>query len=584
MNKLSYKQIYLDVPPVLDSSQSIALDLELSGLREEQLHRPAGNFVSLAGCFDGENVYLIQDEELVQQFMDNIKEATWIFHNSTFDIGHLKRWATFPEVQIRDTLLIDKILWSDYYENFGLNDLVRRYLKKYMAKDVRAEFSELEGRMTNEQIEYAALDVIGTWLVDKEQQKILDKKDQLVWEKIDMPMVWIATSLAGFPVNKDGWMKVSDKYKERKLEIEDELGRKYGHTELKKRGRGKSREEYEEFVPFNPSSPSQVLKLLQEQGLNISSTGDEVLAPFVEENDTVAKIVEYRGVAKRYSTYGEVYLEKFVEPDGKIYPSLNVSGAATGRSSCRSPNLQQIPNDEEYRDNFIAGEGKKLIVADYSSQEPRIFAYLTQDPTLIEIINSGLDIYCEVAKFAFNETITKADKKRRNHIKSLVLGLMYGLSPYGFAVQNEVSLEEAEGDFNRFFEAFPVAAKWVEDRQNYNPKYTLTILGRKCHLHPYNSQRKRNILNNPIQGTAADMTKLAMREFRKECIANFGEDRVAMIIPIHDEIVAICDEDIAAEVQECMQSTMISVAEKIHPGIVASVDAKISDSWWEGKK
>jgi len=579
MKTLECKQVYLSLPPVLGEGDVVSLDLELSGLREEQLHRPAGKFVSLACSFDGETAYLIEDDSDIPQFLENISKATWVFHNATFDIAHTRRWSVLNERPIRDTMLIEKILFSDYYDNFGLNDLVRRYLGCYMEKDVRKEFHAHEGKMTQEQIDYAALDVIGTWLVDREQQKLVEDIDRRVWEKIDMPTVWISVGLSGFPVDVKKWMSISETHKAKKEEIEAELGKKYGHVEKKMSGRGKNKIEVEEFIPFNPASPAQVLKLLNSHGIPVESTGDEVLAPYADK-PLVATILDYRNAAKKFSTYGEDYL-KFVEPDGKIYSSLNVLGASTGRMSSRSPNMQQIPRGQEYRECFIAGQGKKLIIADYSSQEPRIFAYLTQDPKLIEIINSGQDIYCAVADFAFGEKITKKDKERRNQIKSLVLGLMYGLSPYGFAIQNEVELEVAQEDFDRFFAAFPKAANWVKQKQSVNTKFTTTLLGRKCHLHPYNSQWKRNALNNPIQGSGSDMLKLAMREFKRGCIADFGEDRVGMIMPVHDEIVAWCDESIAEDVRKCLEDTMVSVAEKMHKGIKANVEAHIADSWAE---
>lgn len=580
MKTLQCREIIKDLPPKLSKTDTCAIDLELSGLRDEQLHRPAGNFVSLAASFDGETAYIIFDETEIQEFLDNISEALWVFHNSTFDIGHLRRWANVEERPIRDTMLIEKILWADYYDSFGLNDLVRRYLKLYMPKFVRKEFKSLEGEMTKEQIEYAAGDVIGTWLVDQEQQKIMDSPARLVWEKIDMPTVWTSVGLSGFAFDKKRWQTLAEEYENKKNEIEKRLGKKYGTTVKRMRGRGKARAEVEEFVPFNPASPVQVLNLLNSQGLNIKSTGDEIISPFAPDNETVRDILDYRTYAKRVSTYGNGYL-KFVEPDGCIYSSLNVIGSATGRMSSSSPNLQQVPRLEDYRSCFVAGTGKKLIIADYSTQEPRIFAYLSMDEALMEIFRSGEDLYCTVAKLAFGETITKKDKERRNQVKSLVLGLMYGLSPYGFAVQNEVELETAQEDFDRFFAAFPQAARWVEKQQTMRKENTVTVLGRKCYLHPYNAQWKRNALNNPIQGTAADMIKLAMREFRQNCGQFLENGRVGIILPVHDEIVLWANEDVAEEVARCLENTMVTVAEKIHKGIPAIVEAHIADTWAE---
>lgn len=578
MKTLECREIIRGLPPILKETDVIALDLELSGLRDEQLHRPAGRMTSLAGSFDGETAYIVFEEDEVAEFMQRIDKATHVYHNATFDLGHLRRWARIQERKnLRDTMLIEKAMFSDYYDDFGLNDLVRRYLGCYMPKDVRKEFHNLEGAMTDEQVQYAALDVIGTWLVDKEQQKILEQKDRLIWERVDLPTVWTSIDLSGFAVDKEKWFDIADRNQEIVDRVETELGQKYGKTIKKMAGRGKARAEVDEFVPFNPASPAQVKEVLRLQGIEVSSTGDDELSPH-KGNSFVDLILEYRVAAKKVSTYGKSYM-KFVEDDGRIYPSLQVIGASSGRNSCRSPNLQQIPRLTEFRECFIAGHRRKLIIADYSAQEPRIFASICKDEKLMEIFNSGKDIYCEVAHVAFQEEITKKDKERRNQIKALVLGLIYGLSPYGFARDNDVSQEVAEDMFNAFFAAFPQAAQWVKDQQLVNKGFTRTILGRKCYLHPYNAQWKRNALNNPMQGSGADMTKLAMKEFRKVNRQLIEHNRVGIILPVHDEIILWCDEDIAEEMKVSLEDCMIRIAEMVHVGIPAVVEAHIGSSW-----
>lgn len=581
MNILSFKEIKMELPPVAQESEIWALDTELSGLNENQLHRPYGRLTSLAGTCDGETVYIIFGSDEVSEFLQRIEKATWVMHNATFDIGHLRRWAAIPERKnLRDTMLIEKVMFSDYYDDFGLDDLVRRYLRCYMPKGVRKEFHELEGAMTKEQIEYAALDVIGTWLVDREQQKIIETKDRLIWERVDLPTIWTSLDLSGFTVDTDKWFELAEHNQEIVDRIEEELGKKYGKSVKKMSGRGKNRKEIEEFVPFNPASSTQVLVLLKEQGLEVSSTGDDAISPYRNSNEFVAKILEYRGAAKKVSTYGKSYM-KFVEEDGRIYPSLQVIGASSGRNSCRAPNLQQIIRSGDYRSCFVAGRGKKLIIADYSAQEPRIFASICKDGALLEIFNSGKDIYCEVARVAFRENITKQDKERRNQIKALVLGLIYGLSPYGFARDNEVDQETAEDMFDKFFDAFPTASQWVKDQQLYNKGIARSVLGRKGHLHPYNAQWKRNALNFPMQSSGADMTKLAMKEFRKVNRDMLQVGRVGIVLPVHDEIILWCVDDIAEDMKKSLENCMCKVASLIHVGVPPVVEAHIADSWAE---
>lgn len=340
MKQLECKQIYLSLPPELGEGDVVSLDLELAGLREGQIHRPAGRFVSLACSFDGETAYLIQDEDEVQEFLNRASKATWIFHNSTFDLGHLRRWAKIKERKnMRDTLLIERLLWSNYYDEFALNHLVRRYLGCYMEKSTRKEFHNLEGEMTQEQIQYAALDVIGTWLVDKEQQKIISKEDMTIWNSMYNPHVWTVLELGGFTLDVEAWKALAEENQKIADGISEKLGKTYGHVEKRMVGRGKSRKEIEEFVPFNPGSPSQVKTvLLDKYGLDLESTDDDHLRPYYEKIEFVKDMLDFRYSSKQASTYGLDFL-KYVEPDGKIYTSLNIGLAESGRDCVHGDTL-----------------------------------------------------------------------------------------------------------------------------------------------------------------------------------------------------------------------------------------------------
>jgi DNA polymerase-1 len=379
----------------------------------------------------------------------------------------------------------------------------------------------------------------------------------------------------------DCWRDLAEKNQKIVDEISEELGKKYGVTKSKLVGRGKNRHEEEYFEPFNPSSHSQVLRMLNAQGISVSSTGEDVIRPFYTTDEFVKKILDYREAEKQASTYGLSFL-KNVEDDGRIYTSLNIAKAITSRDSSASPNLQNIPANPERRKCFIAGDGRKLILYDYSGQEPNIWAYLTQDPTLIEILNSGKKLYPEVARLAFDEILTK-ESPRYKLIKSLVLGLMYGLSPYGFARDNGVDMAVAEDMFNKFFLAFPVAAKWMKDKTSRNAGVSLSVVGQRCHLHPYDHQWKTNSLNNPMQSTGASMIKIAMKKFRKSEFyqKHHPENIVNLILQVHDEIVVECVAEYAEECASVLKSVMIETAEMMHPGIKGNVSGGIIENWSE---
>lgn len=581
MDTITCKQIYLTPPPKLGKGDTISLDLELSGLKQGQLHRPNGKFVSLAGTFDGETVYLIEDEEQIQEFIDNIHDAIWVFHNSVFDIGHLRRWVRVEERKnMRDTLLIERLMFSGYYSDFALNDLVRRYLKCYMPKDIRKEFHDLEGKMTTEQIEYAALDVIGTWLVDKKQQAIIDSHDMELWNGLYLPDVWTVLALGGFPLNQDCWREVTAQHQQTVDRISVELGQKYGSNVTKMRGRGKSCTEVVEFAPYNPSSVPQTLAILHSMGLKVEGTDEKTLAHYTDIA-FVRDLLEYRKAKKQVSTYGLDFLE-YVEEDSRIYTSMNIGLAETGRSSSSSPNLQNIPSTPERRKCFVAGEGKLLCLFDYSGQEANLWAKVSGDTQIAEIINSGKKLYLEVARLALHEEITK-EHPRYKKIKAMVLGLFYGLTPYGLAKNEDMEVEEAEAMFEAFFRAFPVSANYIKKTQSRNPGISKSVLGRKCHLHPYDRQWKNNALNNPMQSSAADMIKLAMKRLRSNKFykENYPLGKLEIILQVHDEIISEVDVDIAKEWEQIMKTTMIEVAEAIHPGIKGNVSGGLISNWSE---
>lgn len=580
MKTLTYTKIYQELPPILTENDTIALDLELGGLKDSQLHRPFGRFLSLAGCFNGEDAYIIFDEKQIPEFMKRIEKATFVFHNSVFDLGHLKRWTEITERKnMRDTLLIERLLWSNYYSDFTLSDLVRRYLKCYMEKATRKEFHDLEGEMTWKQIEYSALDVIGTWLVDKEQQKIISDVDKKIWTNLYNPHVYTTLELGGFSVDVEKWKAITLENQSVVSEIEADLGQKYGRMESKSVGRGKNKTTVENFVPFNPASPAQVLKICQKMGLPVESTGDEVLSHYYESNEFVKKILDYRKANKQVTTYGLDFLD-YVEADGRIYTSLNIGLATTGRDSSSSPNLQNIPTRTRHRECFIAGKGKKLILFDYSGQEANIFAYLTQDPKLIEIINSGKKLYIEIAKEAFGETLTK-ESPRYKVIKALVLGLMYGLSVKGFARDNDVDEETAQAMFDMFFETYTVAHQYYQRMISQNRGVSKSILGRTAHLHPYDWQWRTHSLNNPMQMSAGDMIKGAMKKFRRTEFykKHYPTKQVCLILQVHDEIIAEADKPLAEECAKVLKQCMIETAEMIHPGIVGNVSGGIIENW-----
>jgi DNA polymerase I len=349
-------------------------------------------------------------------------------------------------------------------------------------------------------------------------------------------------------------------------------------------------DEIDEELPVNPRSPRQVVKYLRENGFKgIKSSAEGDIAEAIKKYPkapcipVAQKILDSRGYRKLASTYGASMIEDYAETleDGStvVYGDFNIIGAATGRMSCSSPNLQNIPTRETqaFRECFIPKQGNKLIIGDYSQQEIFIMAFLSQDDNMIEICNSGRDIYIEMAKLIYKKEIDKKDPLRKQ-MKSIVLGTDYGMSKFGLSKRLECSVDEAAGLINDFFKTFPKVRRWMDSQEKLT-KYTQTVVGRKTWLNPYNDKSQRNAYNNPIQGTAADMMKKAVARVHQELPDPNHPYSQYTVAVVHDEMILDVREVLAKGVAENVKRIMEDVANEMLPNMKCRADVIISDTW-----
>ena len=498
------------LPPPSKKGDKVAFDSEFFHMEKARLHRPHGVLAFLGCTYDGETVYWIDDPEQVQEFFERIDKAVWIGHNLKFDINQLRRWAKIPQRSLMwDTMLIEQIRFSGYYSDFGLNDLVRRYLGLYLSKDVRSEFAESD-TLSSEQLGYSASDVAATWRVYKEQRSQIDENDLNIWRDIELPFLWVLLGMKGIRLDVNKWLALAEKNEKTAQEIQA----KYGEWQ---EVQGK-RSVKKEFHGVNLNSPAQVKAHLKSCGWNVASTNAEELEKIAntDDNDDAGvrfanELLVYRTCAKRASTYGKSFIDDYVEADGRIYGDVFQMGAETGRTSSRNPNLQNQPHEFEYRDCFVAGDGNCIIVADWGSQEPRVAAYLSQDEGLIDALNSEEKLYIRIARDALGISITKQSDEY-THIKSTILGLFYGMSAFGLSKRIGVTPDEAQEMIDSILAAYPGIAEYMR-QQKRAKDFVQSIYGRKIWLNKYSYQWERNALNAPIQGSAADAMKIAAARF-----------------------------------------------------------------------
>lgn len=551
------------VPPPQPENNFVAIDSEWFGLDSNLIHRPtSGKFGCMTIATNPETVYVIRDPENISTALFGIRKCIWVIQNSKFDVTQLRRHAEIePRKKLWDTMLIDRILWGGYYDRFGLEHLARRNLNIELDKSLQKSF-ENATELSDEQIEYAALDTSVTLQVCEEQKKYLTKTDMKIWKEIDLPALWAIMDFQGFRVDADKWRTLAETNKKRQDEIDDQLG-------------------------FNPRSYKQAKIELRNAGFKgLPSTGEAELKKYIKKYpDTEARqlaerVLESRKYGTRASRYGIAFLEKYIEEENDyhvVYGSYDVNGAETGRTACHDPNMQNIPSRDtkEYRECFIPRPDNVLLIADYSAQEPRISAFLSKDRKLKKIFDEDRDLYNTVALEIFNEKIQKGDK-RRDDMKSLILGLDYGMSVYGLANEIGVTADEAEQLVNSFFRAFPQFALW-HDQQKKKKKLVKTIAGRKIWLNPYSDQCERNALNGPHQGGAADMLKKSLGTIHQEW--NFDYP-FAAVGEFHDEIVFDVPEKLADEVAPFIKKIMEQTGnEMCNNEVPFKVDVVRGRSW-----
>ena len=353
--------------------------------------------------------------------------------------------------------------------------------------------------------------------------------------------------------------------------------------------------------PFNISSPQQLGKILFEdlklpapvkygKGKVISTAAD-VLEDLAEAHEIARKALEYRQLTKLKGTYVDA-LPMLIDPaSGRIHTSFNQAGAATGRLSSSNPNLQNIPIRTELgrqiRAAFIPREGWKLVVADYSQIELRLLAHMSHDPLLVEAFRNGEDIHTRTAAEVMGMPPLMVTPEARSRAKAVNFGIVYGISAFGLAAQLGISRSEAELYIRGYFERYAGVRKFI-DATIADVRRTgvaRTLLGRERPIPDMNSRNpnargfaERTAVNSPLQGTAADLIKLAMVRIDRELQA--GGFRAVMLLQVHDELVFEAPPEETARLSVLVKREMEQVY-RLEVPLIA--DIGIGDNWRDAK-
>ena len=389
--------------------------------------------------------------------------------------------------------------------------------------------------------EYAAEDADITLRLKNKLEPELKKFDcDKLFYEIEMPLMPVLAEMEmnGVCLDTVSLAETSKQFTNRMNEIEARIYELAGET-------------------FNIASPKQVGEILFEKLKIVEKakktktgqyvTSEEVLQQLRNKHEIVADILEHRGLKKLIGTYIDA-LPKLINPTtGHIHTSFNQTITATGRLSSSDPNLQNIPirgeDGKEIRKAFIPEPGCLFFSADYSQIELRVMAHLSQDPHMIEVFRKGKDLHAATAANIYKKEITEVTRDERTKSKRANFGIIYGITVFGLAERLDISRDEAKMLIDGFFTTFPEVHDYMEKSKEVAREkgYVTTLFGRRRYLPDINSHNatvrgfaERNAINAPIQGTAADIIKVAMirihNRFKTECI------RSKMILQVHDEL------------------------------------------------
>ncbi|QQR93429.1 hypothetical protein IPJ91_03190 [bacterium] len=424
--------------------------------------------------------------------------------------------------------------------------------------------------------------------IEEELNKSSNAKLKKLFYDLEMPLVYILLEmeLNGICIDIANLSIVEDEIVQKVSELKKDIFALIGHE-------------------VNLDSPKQIGDTLAlEQGIPLKrkgkskqfATSAEDLEKYLGVNPIIEKLLEYRTLSKLHSTY-IIGLKNSMQIDKKIHTTYNQAQVVTGRLSSNNPNMQNIPKGNELADqikaSFVADMSNPesyLVSFDYSQQEIRLLAYLANEESLIKAFQQGLDIHKVTASKLFHVEYESVSKEQRNTAKTINFGIIYGIGSRALGISLNLNQVEAKGIIDDFFDNYDSIKNYYKNLFEIAKAqgYIETILGRRKKTTMLNSNNKgivsqvqREVMNFPIQGSGADLTKLAMRDVYAYITANKLEDKVKMLLQIHDELVfevTLSEKDRQIHIEK-MQKIMENVVPEISSIVPLEVDFHVSKSW-----
>ena len=576
----------------LMSQTSVCFDTETTGLNPL-----VAELVGIAFSWEtGKGFYMPFPEnknetqnliEILRPFFEN-ENIEKIGQNLKYDIKVLAKYNIEVKGKLFDTMLAHYLINPDMRHNMDV--LAETYLNyspisitELIGKKGKNQLSMRDVPL-EKQTEYAVEDAdITLQLKEHFEKELGEANTQKLFDEIELPLLRVlaAMELEGINLDKAFLNSLSD-------DLNNDI------QTLEKRIYEAAGEE------FNIASPKQLGIILFEKMKLVDkpkktktgqySTAEDVLSYLAKDHQIIRDVLDYRGLAKLKSTYVDALPLQVEESTNRVHTDYMQTVAATGRLSSNNPNLQNIPirteRGRQVRKAFVPrDENYTLLAADYSQIELRIIAALSEEETMIEAFKNGEDIHASTASRVFNVPLTEVSREQRSNAKTVNFGIIYGVSAFGLSNQTDLSRGEAKELIDTYYETYPKLRAYISKQVDFarDNGYVQTVLGRRRYLKDINSRNavvrgaaERNAVNAPIQGSAADIIKIAMINIYDKLQASGYKSK--MLLQVHDELVF----DIYKPELDAMKTLIKTEMENAYTlNVPLDVDLDIGDNWLE---
>ena len=576
----------------LMKQKSVCFDTETTSINALQ-----AELVGIAFSWENHKGYYLpfpDDQKDAQKIIEQIRPffeqegIEKVGHNLKYDLKVLSNYNLSVKGPLYDTLIAHYLINPD--RRHGMDILAASYLnyEPQPITDLIGKKGKNQGNMRDvslkDQTQYAAEDADITWQLKQYFEKELDAADnQKLFQTVELPLVPVLTAMEKEGIN----LNVSFLNEFAKtLEIDS--------ARLQKEIFEQAGEE------FNLASPKQLglvlfdkLKLVEKPKKTKTgqySTAEDVLSSLAKKHSIIADILNWRSIQKLLSTYVIALPDEINPKTGRVHTVYNQAVAATGRLSSNAPNLQNIPirteRGQQVRKAFIPrDENHVLLAADYSQIELRIIAALSKDPSMVAAFQNNEDIHATTAAKVFGVPLEEVTRTQRSNAKTVNFGIIYGVSAFGLSQQTDLSRSESKELIDTYYESYPKLKAYMSSQIDFarDNGYVATVLGRRRYLKDILSQNaivrgaaERNAVNAPIQGSAADIIKIAMINIHKRL--ETGDWKAKMLLQVHDELVFDVPrtetESLSAMVKEEMENAFVM-------DVPLVVDLGIGENWLE---